>query len=80
MDVPLNPLRSSAGTKTFERTPLTIQTDGSEEKGMKAIGFIIYNANVSELFRLGDVDYGSSSIEVELYAIFLALSFELAQG
>ena len=32
-DISLKPLRSSARTKVFEGTPLSINTDGSEEKG-----------------------------------------------
>ena len=44
-DIPLKPLRSSARTKVFEGTPMSINTDGSEEKGTTAIRFVIYDVN-----------------------------------
>ena len=69
MDVPLKPLRSSAKTKIFKATPLTVQTYRSKEKGTIAIGFVIYDVNGSELILQGDVDYGSTLNEAELYAI-----------
>ena len=48
-DVPLKLLRSSVRTKTFEKTSLACKTDGSKEKGITAIGFIICDVNGSEL-------------------------------
>ena len=69
-DVPIKPHISSARNKTFEGIPLTVQTDWSGERGMMAIGFVIYDINGSGLVRKGDVDYGSASNDAELYAIF----------
>ena len=48
-DVLLNLLYSSARAKILEGTPLTVQTDGSKEKGITAISFVIYNVIGSEL-------------------------------
>ena len=53
----------------FEGKPLMVQTYGSEEKGMTVIGFIIYDATNSKLIHCGDVYFGVTSNEVELYAI-----------
>ena len=55
--------------KVFERTPMSINTDGSEEKGTTAIGFVIYDVTGEELVRKGDVDFGTTANEAELYAI-----------
>ena len=68
-DVPLEPLCSSTRTKTFEKIPLTVQTDGSKEKGMMMMGFIIYDGNGSELVCQGNVNYGLTSNDTELCAI-----------
>ena len=79
-DIPLKSLRNNARTKVFEGTPMSINTDGSEEKGTTAIGFVIYDGNGEELVHKGDVDFGSASNEAELYAILQALSFVVTQG
>ena len=68
-DILLKPLRSSARMKVFEGTPMSINTDGSEEKGTTAIGFVIYDVTGEELVRKGDVDFGTTANEAELYAI-----------
>ena len=68
-DMPLKPLQSSARMKVFERAPMSINTDGSKDKGTTAIGFIIYDVNGEELVGKGDVDFGTNSNEAELYAI-----------
>ena len=65
----LKPLRSSARMKVFEGTPMSINTDGSEEKGTTAIGFIIYDVNGEELVHKGDVNLGTTSNKAEPYAI-----------
>ena len=44
-DIPLKPLRSSAQMKVFKETPMSINTDGSEDKGTTAIGFVICDVN-----------------------------------
>ena len=79
-DIPLKPLQSSAWTKVFEGTPMSINTDGSEEKGTIATRFIIYDVNGEELVHEGDVDFWTPSNEAELYTILQALSFVVVQG
>ena len=37
-DILLKPLQSSARMKVFEGTPMSINTDGSKDKGTTAIG------------------------------------------
>ena len=59
---------------------MSINTDGNEEKGTTAIGFVIYDVNGEELVCKGDIDFGTTSNEAELYAILQALSFVVAQG
>ena len=60
-DILLKPLRSSARTKVFEGTPLSINTDGSEEKITTLIGFIIYDVNGEELMHKGDANLRTTS-------------------
>ena len=61
VNVPLKPLHGSGRTKTFKRTPLTVQTDRSNDKGMTVIGSIIYDVNSSKLVRQGNVNYELTS-------------------
>ena len=68
-DILLKPLRSSAQTKVFDGTPMSINTDGSEEKVATAIGFVIYDVNGEELVRKGEVDFKTTLNEAKLYAI-----------
>ena len=49
------------------------------KKGTKAIGFVIYDVTGEELVHKGDVDFGTTSNQAELYAILQALSFMVAQ-
>ena len=65
-DILLKPLRNSARTKGI---PMSINIDSSEEKGTTAIGFVIYDVTGEELVRKGDVDFGTTANEAELYAI-----------
>ena len=55
------------------------QTNGSEEKGMTAIGFVIYDITDSEFVYRKDVHFGVTSTEAELYTLLLVLSFVVAQ-
>ena len=79
-DMLLKPLQSSAQMKVFEGTPMSINADGSEEKGTIAIRFIIYDVNGQELVHKGNIDFGTTSNEAELYTILQTLSFVVAQG
>ena len=79
-DIPLKPLRSNARMKAFEGIPMSINIDGSEKKVTTAIGFVIYNVTGEELVRKGDINFGTTSNEAELYAILQVLSFVVAQG
>ena len=46
-----------------------VQTNGREKKGTMAIGFVIYDINGNKIGCRGDIDYGLTSNEAELYAI-----------
>ena len=39
---------------------MSINTDGSEEKGTTEIGFIIYDVNGEELVHKGDINFGTT--------------------
>ena len=72
-DMLLKPLQSSAQMKVFEGIPMSINTDGSEEKGTIAIRFIIYDVDGEELVHKGNTDFGTTSNEAELYTILQTL-------
>ena len=54
---------------------MSINIDGGEEKGTIAIGFIIYDVNGEKLVHKGDVNFGTTLNQAELYTILHALSF-----
>ena len=69
-NIPLKPLCSSAKIKLFNSTSLLVQTDGSEEKGMTAKGYVVYDPYGSKLVWWGDIDFCTTSNEAEHYVIF----------